>query len=346
MIWLIILVILAPILYVAGFILDRGSPPKSKPEKWGNFLRFLSYVLFAVILIILLIGAGFALVHTKAPPLAREPFVHEVQAFILPISQATYLPTRNYDVPDPDIQARAATVIDVRSGRILYSKNADRRLPIASITKLMTALVVLDRLDLDGIYTVSAEDLNLDGLGADFAKGEQLTGRDLLKIMLIKSSNDATSVFNSAAQSRGMDLIGFMNMKARQLGMYDTHFGDPAGLDDGATYSTAQDLVQLLAAVRKSTELTRILAEKSVDVASIDRRYNHHVITTNQLLGKIPGIIIGKTGNTAGALGTMTLVVKVGDGSNELIVVVLGSNDRFGETAKLVDWAQQAYKWQ
>ena len=339
MIWLILLIILAPLCYVAGFILDRGAFPAVKgkwgPEDWGNFLRGVSYLLFAVILVILLFGAGAELLSEKKP-------ISEVQArelaLILPVSEATYVPIRDFNVADPIIEARAAIVTDARSGRILFAQNADKRLPIASITKLMTALVVLERLDLEATYSVSAEDLNLDGLGADFAKGEQLSGHDLLATMLIKSSNDAASVFASTAQGLGIDLVALMNQKAQQLGMLDTKFNDPAGLDDGSTYSTAQDLVKLLTATRKNTDITQTLTRTSADIAG------RHLENTNKLLGKIPGIVIGKTGNTTGALGTMALMSGAGNGE-EIIVIVLGSKDRFGDAEMLVKWTEKAYTW-
>ena len=125
------------------------------------------------------------------------------QAFLLPVSETSYLPVRDFNVPEPVLDAKAAVLFDVRSGRSLYSKNPNQRLPIASITKLMSAVVILDNLNLNDVFTVPAEDINVDGKGADFYKNEQLHGADLFKIMLIKSTNDAALVFATAFPESG-----------------------------------------------------------------------------------------------------------------------------------------------
>ena len=271
--------------------------------------------------------------------------VSEAQAFLLPLSEATYLPIRDFNRPDPVLDAKAAGLYDVSSGKWLYGHNVDQRLPIASITKLMTAVVIVENLPLNDSYTVSAEDLNVDGTGSDLVRGEQIKGGDLLKVMLIKSSNDAALTFADRAHQLGIDLVGKMNDKAKTLGMLDTHFADPAGLEDTSGYSTVGDLVRLTRYIDRYPLIWEILTTRLADVSSIDGRYQHHLTTTDRLLEQLDNIIGGKTGYTDGALETMVLQVKITEHQTKLISVILGSHDRFSETKKLIDWGLSAYRW-
>jgi serine-type D-Ala-D-Ala carboxypeptidase (penicillin-binding protein 5/6) len=283
---------------------------------------------------------------SKTIAISQTNFGQQIQAYILPISQANYLPIRNFDVTDPEIAAKSAALFDVKSEKILFAKNIHDKLPIASVTKLMTAIVVMENLSLNDIYTVTAEDLNADGNGADLTKGEQIKGGDLLKIMLIKSSNDAALVFSSNAAKKNINLVTKMNEKAASLGMLETKYSDPAGLDDGDSYSTIADLIKLVEYVNKYPVIWEISSIKTTDVSSIDGRFNHHLTSTDQLLDEIPGIVGGKTGFTNGALQTMVLEVRLDKEDNKVVAIVLGSNDRFGEIKKLIEWGKSAYFWE
>ncbi len=316
-------ILLGSLLIIAGFFvclteIQRGQPP--------------------------LTGSGQAVQPT--PVRNNETRSGSGQAFLLPVSETSYLPVRDFNVPELTLEAKAAILFDVRSGRSLYSKNPNQRLPIASITKLMSALVILDNLNLNDIFTVLAEDINVDGKGADFYKNEQLRGADLFKIMLIKSSNDAALVFATAAQKAGIDFVAKMNEKAQAIGMANTRFADPAGLNDQDTFSTASDLVKLVRYAARYDLISQTLRTKSVIVTSIDGKAVHNLVNTNQLLGQIPDVIMGKTGYTDNALGTMALEVGINEGRDTIISVILGAKDRFAETEELIQWSKAAYRWQ
>lgn len=270
----------------------------------------------------------------------------QAQAFILPISQPNYLPIRDFSVADLQVNAKAFGLYDVRSERLLLAKNEDQKMPIASLTKLMTAAVILENLDLEQIFTVSVEDLNVDGNGAELFKDERLKGSDLLKIMLIKSSNDAALTFARQAREGGIDLVAEMNRKALEIGMANSKFSDPAGLEDNSSFSTVADLIKLVRYVGRHDLIWQTLLTQTAEVKSIDARHSHHLVNTNNLLGQIPEIIGGKTGYTDGAGGTMALQIRLNGGRDSLISAVLGSDDRFGETKKLLNWVQRAYRWQ
>ena len=162
--------------------------------------------------------------------------------------------------------------------------------------------------------------------------------------MLIESSNDAAYALANYAEEKRLDFTGEMNLKAKALNMRDSFFNDPAGLDDSA-YSTAQDLVKLVEYSLNYKEIWDISAEKTAIIESSDERIKHSIKSTNRLLGLIKDIIGGKTGYTDGALECMILVASVPDYPGQLISIVLGSDDRFGDTQKLVEWTRAAYRW-
>ncbi len=268
------------------------------------------------------------------------------KAFLLPVTETNYNPVRDFNIPEPVLDANAAALFDVQSGRFLFAKNINKRLPIASVTKLMSAVVVLENSDLNQIFSVPPETINVDGNGADLFKNEQLRVDDLLKIMLVKSSNDAALTLAAGVQKSGIDFVSKMNEKAGALGMPNTKFADPAGLSDYDAFSTAADLIKLVNYIKNYDLVSNILKEKTMDVSSADGKIVHHLVSTNQLLGQIQGIIIGKTGYTDSALGTMVLEVDLDATGSRLISVILGSHDRFGETKKLIEWGKTAYSWE
>ena len=165
-----------------------------------------------------------------------------------------------------------------------------------------------------------------------------------MKMMLMESSNDAAYALMRYASDLGYNFLDLMNRKAVELGMSDSMFHDPAGLNDDAL-STSKDLIKLVKYSFKFYELWSILGEKSATVHSVDGRITHQIDSTNQLLGVVPDVVGGKTGYTDTALGTMILVVDVPKKNDKLISIVLGSTERFTDTEKLIDWVKKAYSW-
>ncbi|MEK7151586.1 MAG: hypothetical protein AAB784_02660 [Patescibacteria group bacterium] len=315
----------------------------------------LNIILFTIVLGFMVSGAVFfVFIYPINLPesslgienLNKEEPLNSGQAFLLPVAEGDNSPVRDFNIEDPVIEAKSAALYDVSSKKFLYVKNVNKRLPIASITKLMTAVVIVENLDLTRVYTVPAEAVNVDGFGADLYRGEKISGLDLLKIMLIKSSNDAAMTFMVEGRKQDIDLVIKMNEKAEQLGMTSTYFLDTAGLDDSGAFSTAADLIKLVHYASNYDMLVNVLATPVADVSSIGGLIKHQVVNTNQLLGRIDGIIFGKTGFTDDALGTMVMQLAVDGGNEKMISVILGSNDRFGEMGKLINWGRQAYSWQ
>ena len=311
-------------------------------------MNFKLYAVTIVVLFLIVFNIVFVLKspQDKAQTAQINSVLNNVQAaaFVLPATEASYMPILDTNVPLPEIQAKAAIAYDVNSSRYLYTKNIDEKLPIASLTKLLTAIAVIENLNFKDIVTVSRGAIKTDGEKQDLYLNEKLTVEDLVKMMLIKSSNDAAYALAEHAKANNLDLIQKMNSKAAELGMYNSFFKDPAGLNDEA-YSNAGDVVKLVRYILTYPKLMQIMSVGETTVRSLDN-IEHHVKTTNLLLAQMPNIIGGKTGYTEGALGCMLLVVEVSPKGDKIISIILGSNERFTDTRTLVQWTQQAYLWQ
>lgn len=304
------------------------------------------YILSGVLSVLIVVNAFFifSFPRQRISDLGKGTSLDNSQAYIFPISQPSYLPVLNTTIERSALVAKSAIVYDTRSSRFLYSKNPKNRLPIASLTKLMNAVVVLENLDTDSIVRVTKESVKVDGEKQTLYADESVRVRDLLKMMLIESSNDAAYALIRAASNSGLDLVNLMNKKTIELGMNDSIFHDPAGLNDDAL-STSEDLVKLVKYSFKYPELWSILREKTASVYSVDGRIEHRISSTNQLLGVIPDIVGGKTGYTENASGCMILVVEVPGKNDKLISIVLGSAERFTDTENLIVWIKKAYTW-
>lgn len=267
------------------------------------------------------------------------------QAYIFPISEPSYVPILDTTIPRPTINARSVIVYDTRSGRFLFDQNSKQKLPVASLTKLLSATVIMENFKPEDVVTVPKEALRVDDEKQTLYLGEKISVENLLKLMLIESSNDSAFALALFAQSKGINFVDKMNEKATQLGMTDSHFLDPAGLNDDA-YSTTYDLIKLVKYAFQYDLIWNFLSEKDLVVKSVDGKIEHSVKSTDQLLGVIPDIVGGKTGNTDGALGCMILVVDIPGKNDKIISIVLGTSDRFGETSKLIGWVKTAYKWE
>ncbi|MDO8739964.1 MAG: serine hydrolase [Candidatus Woesearchaeota archaeon] len=255
-------------------------------------------------------------------------------------------PYRNWQIEDLKIDAEAAISVETDllvQKKVLFKKNETKILPIASLSKLMTALVVLNNYDLKEKITITESDVLQEGEQGDLKAGQTLSAKDLLYTTLIESSNDATFALSSVmGQDKFVDL---MNKEANNIGLQNTHFADSSGLDE-RSYSTAKDLVVLTEHLLNKYPLVwQIIGLKEYDLYLDNGQLHHKLINTNKLLGEIPEVIGGKTGFTNYAKGTFLVVEKSPVEGNYLIHVVLGSADRLEEMKKIINWLNVAYKW-
>ncbi|OGN07554.1 MAG: hypothetical protein A2750_00450 [Candidatus Yanofskybacteria bacterium RIFCSPHIGHO2_01_FULL_45_42] len=268
-----------------------------------------------------------------------------VKAYVLPISQPTLVPILDDSALKPEINSKAVLFYDLRSGKYLFEKNIKEKLPVASLTKVLSAIVALENLDQDDVVTIPKEAVRVDNERQDLYLGENISVRNLIRVMIVESSNDAAYALADYAQKKGIDFIQKINEKSLSIGMFDSSFTDPAGLDDDA-FSTAEDMIKLVAYSLQYDVMWEFSREKEILVKSEDGRIAHTVKNTNQLLGVIPDIVGGKTGYTDQALGCLILIVDLPGYDSKIISVVLGSDDRFGDTQKVIEWIKVAYHWQ
>ena len=235
---------------------------------------------------------------------------------------------------NPDISAKSAVSIEFNSdleGKILFAKNDNDRLPIASLTKLMTALIVIENYNLDKQIVISKDAMAQVGVQGVLKEGQVLSVKNLLYITLIESSNRAAYALSS--QIGESNFVALMNKKADEIGLYDTHFEDSTGLS-GNSYSTADDLAKLSGYIFFNYPLFgKIVGLKDYNLYLSDGSLHHMLQNTNELLGK-NGIVGGKTGYTEEAKGCFMAIQQKAD--KYLIYVILGADDRFSEMEKLI----------
>ena len=255
------------------------------------------------------------------------------------------LPYEIDDISDFDIKAKAAIVLDQETDMVLYSENSKEKMPIASLTKIMTALVVLENVDLDGVVIISKSAFDTDGRKDGLIVNEKINAKDLLKIMLIRSNNSAAVSLAEHTSGSVEEFVKLMNERASLLGLENTNFSNPTGFDSEGNYSTAYDIAQLFDYASDKPLIWEILRTQRLNLTSLDKKTKHRLKNTNLLLGRLKNITGGKTGLTDEAGQCLVLIVGDPVDDHKIISVVLGAEDRFLETEKLVRWVFRNYKW-
>ncbi len=255
-------------------------------------------------------------------------------------------PIRNPVYEDLQLGSRSAIILDYDSGKVLYQKNASDRLPMASTTKIIGALVVLDHFggNLNKVITVSGTAANEPGSQINLVQGERMTVHNLMKGMLIQSGNDAAIALAEAVAGSSSNFITLMNKKAGELGLYDTHFADVAGFDSVDHYSTARDMAKAAQVALGNPTFASIVSVGKTVIRDVSGQQVHSLVNTNQLIGKYDNVIGVKTGTSEGA-GESLVAAVMGDSKQKVILVLLNSPDRFREGKLALDWALKAYTW-
>jgi len=229
------------------------------------------------------------------------------------------------------VNARCAIALDKETGAVLFEQNAYEIVPMASTTKILTSLIAIEQGELDKKVTISKKAASIRGSTVGYKENEQITLRELIFGLMFKSGNDAAIAI---AEELGGSIEGFseiMNHYARGIGILDSHFESPHGLDSSNHYSSAYDLA-ILTAKGMDYELFReVVGSKSIskDKYSFTRDYNN----INKILWKIPGANGVKTGYTGQA--GKCLVSSVNNNGKDIIIVVLNCPDRWNVTDKI-----------
>jgi serine-type D-Ala-D-Ala carboxypeptidase (penicillin-binding protein 5/6) len=259
------------------------------------------------------------------------------------ISDTTAAPELIAIADQPKLTANSALAYDHNSGSILFTLDFDDKLPIASLTKIISALVVIDSGKINDVVTITKEDTLVIGANSGLVTGEKILASDLMKAMLIASHNDSTYALTRYVGGTKEDFVDLMNQKAVTLGMNNTNFTNPVGFDAPEHYSTCQDLVLALREFLKNPFLDGIVKTQETEIKSIDGEYTHPIKTTNKLMLEDSSIIGVKTGYTTEAKGN--LIIRSVEGDADVVTIVLGSDDREGDTRKILDWIHTVYKW-
>jgi serine-type D-Ala-D-Ala carboxypeptidase (penicillin-binding protein 5/6) len=293
--------------------------------------------LLALIVVLLIISFMLNLLPIQVKPTTQ--IVARPERVRLTSSDLPILPV---GTSFPVLSAQGVIAIDVDSASILYEKNADYPLLPASTTKIMTALVALDTYKLDQVITVPL--ISVEGQKMHLVGGEQITFEDLLSGLLIYSANDAAEVL-AASYPGGRDaFILAMNEKTTKVGMKNTKFVNPTGLDAQGHRSTARDMVRLSQIAMRNETIAKVVGIREKVVKSTDGRFIHYLKNINELLGAVDGVYGIKTGWTEAARENLVTIVKRND--RTIIIALLGSQDRFGETKELIEWLYKNYTWE
>lgn len=237
--------------------------------------------------------------------------------------------------------AKSALFIDVDSSEILYEKSKDVRLPMASTTKLMTALIAAEKLDLNEVVTVPNFSVRPLDSTMGLAAGDKIKVSELLHGLLIESGADASMVLSNRIAGSENAFAALMNERASFLGLKETQFTNSVGYDATNHYSTASDLAKL-AKVALSNKMIAQTIAKSAYTAKAESGKTYYLSNTNKLVNgaNYKGV---KTGTTFAAGGC--LVSLYDDGTRKIIGVVLASPDRFSETQSVVNWIKGNFTW-
>ncbi len=239
----------------------------------------------------------------------------------------------------PLVSARSAVLLDAASGAILYAKNADERVAPASLTKMMTALVAVERGDLSQKITAT-EHVYVEPVVIGLDPGEVMTLEDLLYGLLLPSGNDAAVAIAEGVGGTQARFVGWMNEKAEALGLRNTHFLNPHGLDAPGHYSTAEDIARLTLAMMRDPRLARISGTREYTRTGPPL---YKFRNSNPLLGTYDGVNGGKTGFTD--LAGRCLAVSASRAGHQVIAVVLGSQNIARDGQTLLDYAYGNYEW-
>jgi D-alanyl-D-alanine carboxypeptidase len=257
-------------------------------------------------------------------------------------------PLRNWQIEELKIEPKSAiSVLIDNEGKekVLFQKNSTETLPIASLTKLMTADIVLENYNLSQEIQVDKKSATQEGETGKLKIGKKYSVKSLLYPLLIESSNGAAFLLANNYQGMSEEkFVELMNLKASELGLKNTKFVNSSGLDPDdpegpINYSTVQDLFLLTKHLLEKPLIWEILSISEIELEG-EKFYNR-----NKLLGKLDGVIGGKTGYTEMAEGCMILVLEAPKERGIIINVILGSKDRFNEMEKLINWLKLAYKW-
>ena len=239
------------------------------------------------------------------------------------------------------LSARSAVLYSPDTNEFLYSENADARLPMASTTKIMTALVALENSDITRVVEIADEAIGVEGSSLYLKRGEAMTMEDLLYGLMLRSANDAALAIAYEISGGVYEFAELMNSKASELGLTDTHFENPHGLDSPLHYTTAKELAVIASAALKNETFKKIVSTKKTTITNEDGEARL-IINHNKLLRLYDGAIGVKTGFTKKS--GRSLVGAVEKDGLSFITVTINAPDDWNDHKKLFDYGYSLLK--
>jgi D-alanyl-D-alanine carboxypeptidase (penicillin-binding protein 5/6) len=245
-------------------------------------------------------------------------------------------------IAPPSIRARAALLADEATGQVLYERRSSEPRAMASTTKVMTALLALERLDQRRTVVIGPEPPEVGEESLRLRQGERLTVRQLLLGLLVKSANDAAEALAVAVDGSEAAFVRRMNRKAVELHLTSTHYVTPYGLDRSGHHTSARDLAHLWEVAMRRPDFRALVATREARLPGGPPRLRHFT-NSNQLLESYDWVVGGKTGFTADA--GRCLVASASRGGRRLVAVALGSPDAFADVRALFEYGFSAFNW-
>ena len=246
------------------------------------------------------------------------------------------------NVEDLKLDSRIGLIYDRASGRVLYEKNGNKQTPMASTTKIMTAIVVLENAKLNEVVKIDSKAAGTGGSRLGLKKNDKITVNDLLYGLMLRSGNDAAVALANYVSGSIEGFADMMNKKAEEMGLKNSHFIVPHGLDNEGHYTTAFELAKMADYALKIDKFKEIVSTKTTTIYI--NNYPKAINNTNQLLGSVSGVYGVKTGFTNGAGRCLVSACKRDD--LDIITVVIGANttkERTSDTIKLIQYADQKF---
>ncbi len=261
----------------------------------------------------------------------REAINKTTPALKIKINPVPYLKLAYY----PEVSAEGIYLVDLPSFTPVFERNSHQRFLPASTTKIMTVLVAYDLYKPEDIITV--KQTVEEGHVMNLVSGEKITVENLLYGTLVHSANDAAfALADNFGREKFMKKV---NEKAKLLGMNNSNFKNPAGLDNQNQYTTPFDLTLAARELLKNPYLSKIVSTKEITISDIDFKYFHQLTNVNKLLGEIQGLGGLKTGYTENAGENLVSFYK--KNGHQFVVVILKSQDRFNDTRNIIKWVEE-----
>lgn len=255
---------------------------------------------------------------------------------------------------EPKVNAKAAIAVDIDNGQTLFSYNENDKLAMASLTKIMTAVIAMERInDFNVPVTISKDAALVEGSRMNLWIDEKIMLKDVLYGLILKSGNDAAvtleEYYDNVVQAKtncDQDFVTLMNQKAADLGLKNMKFEDSSGISENNTTSP-EDLVFLMDYAMRNPMFREVMSTTQYTASALNGSLQHPMNTTNRLLKTRADVLAGKTGYSEAAGYNMITVFKSPAG-HRIVTIIFGTEGidaRFNETNKIIDWVYSSYRW-